>query len=137
MKSTSEMKAIITRKFFYSDIELLEVFQSALLIFVNPFNLSSVECADCGTYLSYMSIPSFIIGIITIISVIFDYHIKSRIRVARLHWVLCVVITSLMLCSTDHIGTGLLSYYIVQCVFCAFIIIRLNSEFLHNKRTRG
>ena len=134
MKLMKEIKNNVGKKLLYADIELLELFQSSLLIFVNPFNLMAVDCFECTSYLLYLAFPSFLIGALNLIAVFYNANINRRLRIARIHWSLCVVILAVLtFCEKIHVGDGLLSYYLVQCIFCAFIIIRLNSELLHKK----
>ena len=52
---------------FYSDIEPLEIFQSALLILVNPVNLYHTECSthsDITKYLLGLGIACAIVSLI-------------------------------------------------------------------------
>lgn len=126
----------ITDKIFYSDIEPLEVFQSFLLIFVNPLNLYYAKYSEF-TDMKYIYILCFsciIVGIVNLLCLLLD-NLKLRLHVARLHWIITLTITIYIIrCDILRLDKSLLSYYIVQSVFCLFVVSRLFLECKYRKK---
>jgi hypothetical protein len=121
---------------YYSDIQALELFQSALLILVNPLNLISIKCSkhDIDNYLLTLAISCALVGILNIIY-IFIHNLKQRLNVARLH--LVVTLTTclfLMHCKGINVNISLVIYYWVQTITCLFVGSRLYLEVAHKQK---
>ena len=124
-------------KYIYdSDIQSLEIFQSALLILVNPLNLMSIKCSehDVDNYLFSLAILCVLTGILNIIY-IFINNLKQRLNVARLHLVVTLTICLfLMHCNGININISLVIYYWVQTITCFFVGSRLYIEVEHRQQ---
>lgn len=131
-------KVLLNRllKILHADIEPLEVFQSALLIFVNPINLMSVEYDDPSKmyYIYTFCFSCLFVGILSIISLIYN-NLKFRLQVARVHWVITLTIASYIIhCDVLSNDISLFLYYLIQSVSCLFVITRLFSEYKKNNK---
>lgn len=131
-------KVLINRflKILHSDIEPLEVFQSALLIFVNPINLMNIRYQDPERmyYIYAFCVSCLLVGILSIISIILN-NLKFRLQVARVHWVITLTIASYILhCDVLRTDISLFLYYVVQCISCFFVITRLFLEYKKNNK---
>ena len=122
---------------FYSDIEPLEIFQSALLILVNPVNLYHTECSthdDITKYLLGLGLSCAIIGILNIIY-IFKKDLKQRLNIARLHLIVTLMICIFLShCKDIQISQGLIMYYWIQTIACLFVSSRLFLEVKHKSK---
>ena len=126
----------ITDKIFYSDIEPLEIFQSFLLIFVNPLNLYYANYSKFTDmrYIYFLCVSCIIVGIVNLFCLILD-NLKLRLQVARLHWIITLTITIYIVrCDILSLDKSLLSYYIVQSIFCLFVMSRLFLECKYRKK---
>ena len=133
------MKQMIIRKMWeilYADIEPLEVFQSAILIFVNPLNLLSVDYPETKSmiFIYIMCFACLMIGCTSIISILYD-NLRFRLQVARVHWVATLSITAYILqCDILNQDLSMFFYYLVQSVFCLFVISRLFLEYRNKQK---
>lgn len=122
---------------YYSDIEPLEIFQSALLILVNPINLYHTECVhhdDITKYLLGLGISCGIIGILNLLY-IFKKDLKQRLNIARLHLVVTLMICIFLShCNGIEINKGLIMYYWIQTIACLFVSSRLFLEVKHRNK---
>ena len=121
---------------YYSDIQTVELFQSALLILVNPLNLMSIKCLEHSieNYLLALGVLCILTGILNIIY-IFIHNLKQRLNVARLHLVVTLTICLfLMHCSSININISLVIYYWIQTLTCLFVGSRLYLEVEHKQK---
>jgi hypothetical protein len=125
-------------KILYSDIESLEFFQSFLLVFVNPLNLFYAKYAE-NTEMIYIYILCFcciLVGITNLVCLLLE-NLSFRLHVARAHWVITLTITIYILrCDILSLDKSLLSYYIVQSIFCLFVMSRLFLEYRYRRKVR-
>ena len=131
-------KVLINRflKILHSDIEPLEVFQSALLIFVNPINLMHIQYNDPSKmyYIYTFCLSCLIVGVLSIIAIVLN-NLRFRLQVARVHWVITLTIASYILnCDVLRTDISLFLYYVVQCISCFFVITRLFLEYKKNNK---
>ena len=123
---------------YYSDIESLEIFQSALLILVNPINLYQTKCMyhDVGIYLVGLGISCIITGLLNLIY-LFKNNLKQRLNVARLHLIITLTICLFLThCTGIKIGQSLIIYYWIQTFTCLFVASRLLLEVKHKNNQR-
>ena len=124
-KSYSRLKLILK----YSDVDIIEIYQSSIMIFINPFNLIPLaKMYSEGIYMHFLGWISVLIGLFTLIASVRG-GLRSRIFGAELHMWFCSVIVSLLLfISHDIISTGIISFYILQLCFSLFCLWRLTQE---------
>lgn len=120
--------------FSYSDIECLELFQSALLIFVNPFNLTTLAEEEVAPILIWCIYAGIIIGLMNVVWV--TYSLKSRLDIAKAHLALCTVILAIIVSYGHLYFDGVVSYYLLQFLTCIFIIKRLHEQMLIARRKK-
>lgn len=120
--------------FGYSDIECLELFQSALLVFVNPFNLTVLAEQESAPILIWCIYAGIVIGLMNFIWVTFS--LKSRLDIAKAHLALCSVILAIIVRHGHLYIDGVVSYYSLQFITCIFIIKRLHDQMLLARRQK-
>jgi hypothetical protein len=122
------MKVIIDRlyKIIYADIEPLEVFQAALLIFYTPLNL--MQAGQNNYFIYSLSIASMILGLVVLYCVSIN-NLSLRLLSARIHWVInLLIMIHVFRCSVYYNTPSLIAYYVIQSFFCLFVISRLLFE---------
>ena len=122
---------------YHSDIETLEIFQSALLILVNPINLYQARCVhhdDVEKYLITLGIACAITGILNLVY-LFKKDLKQRLNISRLHLIVTLTICGFLAhCQGIEVNISLLIYYWIQTIACLFVSSRLYLEFKHKQR---
>lgn len=124
----------ILRKLKYTDVFSLEVYQCILLLFVNPAQL--IEASHMNNeslYIYYCAIISILLGLLSIIS-IFKQQIKLRKSVFRLHWVLCIVVVSLLIKGMSKTPLTIISFYSSQLICSMYCYWRVSVEYFARRR---
>ena len=112
----------------YTDIYSLELYQCILMIFVNPIQL--IEAAHSlheSPYIYGCAALNLLLGIFSVYSLCSDSISIKRISF-QLHWILCLIIVSLIIKDISYSPYTIITFYSSQLVCSMYCYWRISIE---------